>query len=52
MQSEPESKTQTLIKSAPRLLFIIPEVFLGSAGAMILIFSRLGITTLIRRKKT
>jgi len=40
------------IESAPRLLFIIPEVFLGSAGAMLLIFSGLGITTLIRRKKT
>jgi len=43
---------QRATESAPRLLFIIPEVFLGSAGAMLLIFSGLGITTLIRRKKT
>lgn len=36
--------------SAPRLLLVIPEVFLGSAGTIAALFSGLGITTLIRKR--
>ena len=37
-------------QSAPRLLLVIPGVFLGSAGAMTALFSVLGIKAYLRRK--
>jgi hypothetical protein len=38
-------------ESAPRLFFVIPEVFLGTIGAMAALFSGLGVTAFKRRKR-
>ena len=42
---------QRAAESAPRLLFVIPEVFLGPLGAITALFSALGITSFVRRKR-